>query len=339
MAANLQLLIEKRQSLSVNDLGLSGNVAITAEIQEQLCDLGILDPRIGGDERTPFGPVNKSDGKLGVNTRNAITAFHSYNQLQNIDNLLDPDFFQAIEETPSNALFPIQFDDKPEDDPQTRLAKRVLRYMEKKKLWVARAPDMFNIVYVEGIDADGQPNDDRFNEWNDRRMVIRILPGGQPEMLINDLATTEPGRYYTANPLNRLGAARIAFGQYKAWVDGLHKGRQPALVQRGNLRVHRDLNKDGFRSASDPIMVGDSFGINQHSTSDDLALAFVDRFSAGCLVGRRFRWHLSFLQTVRQDFRYRMNKAYIFMATVINGDDLAKEEPLAIFSPAQNTPQ
>ncbi|MBK9337309.1 MAG: peptidoglycan-binding protein [Lewinellaceae bacterium] len=327
MPAHLQQLIERGQSISVSDLGLSANVLVTEEVQTHLCDIGLLDPIIDGDADTPFRPVRKADGKLGLNTRNALLAFHHYAQLPYVDNLLGPDFFTTLENTRPDAFFPVQFDTLPDDDPQTRLAKRVLRYMHKKGYWIARAPDTLNIVYVEGINADGQPNDDRLNEWNDRRMLIRILPGGRPEMLANDQATTEPGRFYTMNPLNRLGVARIAFGQYKAWVDGVHKGFQPALVQRGKLRLHRDLNRNSQRDASDPIDVGDSFGINQHSTAPDANPAFVDKFSAGCLVGRRYRWHLSFMQLVRQDIRYAMNKGYVFMSTVLDGADLAKEEP------------
>lgn len=322
MPAHLQQLIERRQSISVSDLGLPANVLLTEEVQTQLCDLGMLDPVIGGDEHTPFRPVRKTDGKLGVNTRNALLAFHHYAQLPYVDNLLAPEFFHLLENARPDTLFPIQFDDHPEDDQQTRLAKRVLLRMQQKGYWIARAPDMLNIVYVEGVDADGTPNADRLNEWNDRRMVIRIRPDGRPEMMANDQATTEPGRFYTMNPLNRLGVARIAFGQYKAWVDGAHKGFQPALVQRGPLRLHRDLNRDGHRDPSDPIVVGDSFGINQHSTAPNLTPAFVDKFSAGCLVGRRYRWHLSFMQMVRQDIRYALNKGYVFISAVLDGTEL-----------------
>ena len=324
MPAHLQQLIASGQTLSVNDLGLPVNALLTTEIQEQLCDLGLLDPIIGGNESTPFGPLRKADGKLGVNTRNAIFAFHYYMQMAYVDNLLNTDFFRLIETTRVDDLFRLQLDVQPNDDAQTKLAKRVLRYMVKKKYWIARAPDMYNVVYVEGLDPDGNLNEDRPNEWNDRRMIIRILPDGRPEMLANDQSTTEPGRYYTVNPMNRFGAARIAFGQYKAWVDGMHKGYQPALVQKGYLRIHRDLNKDGKRSASDVIVVGDSFGLNQHSTDADNTPIYVDKYSAGCLVGRRYRWHLDFIQTLRKDLRYVMNKGYVFMATVVNGDELAQ---------------
>jgi hypothetical protein len=94
------------------------------------------------------------------------------------------------------------------------------------------------------------------------------------------------------------------------------------------LRVHRDIDKNGLRNATDPIRIGSGYAINQHSTNADFTPAYVDRYSAGCLVGRRYRWHLSFMQLLRQDIRYVMNKGYMFMSTIIDGDDLAREEPV-----------
>ncbi len=328
MAAFLQQLLERGQNISINDLGLPVNRPLLVEIQTQLCQYGLLDPIAGGNTTTPFRPVNQASGELTLDTRNALIAFHRWANLPYVDNLLMPPALAILNGVPADRFLPVQLNNEPSDDTQTRFAKRILRYMVKKGYWIARAPNMFNIVYVEGVDTDGRPNDDRANEWNDRRIVIQISAGGRPVMLVNDQATTEPGRYYTQNPLNPLGAARIAFGQYKAWVDGMHKGRQPALVQVGPVRLHRDRNKDGKRSASDPIDIGSSYGINQHSTSTEFDPAFVDKFSAGCMVGRRYRWHLSFMMIVRQDFRYVLNKGYVFMSAFIDGDDLAREEPI-----------
>jgi hypothetical protein len=71
--------------------------------------------------------------------------------------------------------------------------------------------------------------------------------------------TTEPGMFWTLNPLNPNGAARIAFGQYKAWIVGTHlagtKSAHEALVQVSPVSVHLDLNKD-FKRTNDKIDSG-----------------------------------------------------------------------------------
>jgi len=328
MYNSLQQIIDSRQFITTDALNQSGNRPAAFELQSRLCDLGLLDPEIDGDLRKPFGPVGKGDGQIGVNTRGAIHEFCRISGTEYLDSTVQPELLWAMIKARPETFLPLQFDNRPDDDAPTRFAKRILRYMRKKGYWIARSYNMYNIVYIEGMDADGTKNLDLHNQWNDRRIVFHILPGGKPQMIVNDQATTEPGRVFTRHPLNRQGAARIAFGQYKAWVDGLHKGIQPALVQRHNLRVHRDLNKDGFRNALDPIDIGRTFGINQHSTHPNRVPLLVNGYSAGCFVGRRYRYHLSFLDIVRRDVRYLQNKGYLFISTIISGDDLEREEPV-----------
>jgi len=326
MSEQLKQMYQSGKTLLIEDLKLPVNEPLLRDIQTRLCELGILDPKISGDKNTPFGPSSFADGRFGPNTHNSILAFHDYLQVPKPEDQLTTQFFGRLLESTPDTFFPIQFNPKPGDNEQALLAKRILRYMQKKGYWIARAPDLLNIVYVEGADATGRPNNDRLNEWNDRRCVIRIRPGGVPEMLVNDQATTEPGRFYTLNPLNPAGAARLAFGQYKAWLLGVHKEEQPALVQRDNVRLYRDTNKDGSRNSTDRIDIGQSFGINQHSTKPNVVPTAVDRYSAGCLVGLRYYYHLSFLDMLRQDRRYRGNPLYLFMTTLLNGDDLARFE-------------
>lgn len=323
----LQQIIQKGRNITTDELNAPAYRSAALELQTRLCDLGLLDPEISGDVSTPFGPISKGDGILGTNSRAAIAEFCRLTKQPFVNKLLTVKTLQKIIAANPETFLPIKFGNASDDTQSTRLLKRILRYMRNQGYWIARSPRMRNIVYVEGMDANGIINKDEANQWNDRRIVFRIAPNGVPEMLVNDQSTTEPGKYYTWNPLNPNGAARIAFGQYKAWVVGLHNNKQPALVQRENVRLHRDLNKDGFRSASDPIDIGKTFGINQHSTKPGAPPEWVNSYSAGCLVGRRWAWHLAFLNIVKQDERYRQNQGYLFISTIISGDELAKEEP------------
>lgn len=328
MFTSLRQIIETGRTVSTDELNFPANRPAAKELQARLCDLGILDPEFGGDVATPFGPIGKGDGIIGANSRAAIFEFCRLANLPYVEKQLSSRILETLVTAAPDTFLPIEFGNASDDTSSIRLAKRILRYMQTKGYWIARSPRMRNIVYVEGMNPDGTLNRDFKNQWNDRRIVFRIAPNGRPEMLVNDQSTTEPGSHYTWHPLNPNGAARIAFGQYKAWAVGLHKGIQPALVQREKLRLHRDLNKDSFRSAGDPIDIGKTFGINQHSTRAGTPPEFVDSYSAGCLVGRRYAWHLSFLNIVKQDERYRQNRGYLFISTIIPGDDLAKEEPI-----------
>ncbi len=321
MFSSLQQLVDLKKEITTDELNLPENKGAAMELQTRLCDIGILDPVIKGDKDIPYGPVAKADGVIGPMTRNALFEFCRLAKLEYVDKLLSLGVTKALVAAHPDTFLPVTFDNKFGNNAHTRLAKRILRCMRAKNYWIARSPNAYNIVYIEGVNSDGNVNADKFDEWNDRRIVIRIRPGGKPDLVINDQATTEPGKFYTFNPENPQGAARIAFGQYKAWVDGLHKGVQPALVQRGELRVHRDLDQNGKRSKTDPIDIGDWFGINQHSTSPNVTPPLVGKYSAGCLVGQDYAAHLKFLSMVRKDFRYQLNKGYFFISTVIAGDD------------------
>lgn len=200
----------------------------------------------------------------------------------------------------------------------TNLANRIIKTMQSLKYKVFTGNEL-NVVYIEGINPDGTPNSDSFNQWNDLRTVIRVEADGA-KIVGNWKATTEPGNYYTFNPMNSNGAARIAFGQYKAWQIGIHGNSQPheALVQSGGMvKVHRDFNKDGFRTG-DKIHEG-YYGINQHWGYDQ---SEVGRASAGCLVGQSRQGHREFMNIIKGDARYKQNSSYVFWTTVLDGSKL-----------------
>jgi peptidoglycan hydrolase-like protein with peptidoglycan-binding domain len=279
---------------------LQNNSELARELQQKLIDLGLLDP--------------VADGKFGRFSTQALKDFQLLMKIE--EEGLGKATIQALIEV--KEVIPLQLSDN--------LASRIIKYMQSKNknYFVARGKQRYNIIYIEGANADGVPNADKFNEWNDRRIVIEIAMG-TPQIVGNWLATTEPGHYYTVNPMNPKGAARIAFGQYPAWQVGTHGNSEPheALVQTGVVKLHRDRNKDGFRTG-DPEDIGSHFGINQHWGYDN---QLVGKASAGCLVGQTRQGHREFMQIIKQDRRYQLNNKYTFMSTIIAGDDLAKTVP------------
>src|SRR3954468_23611069 len=197
------------------------------------------------------------------------------------------------------------------------LAHLVVAAMERKGYQVDRGPGEVNIVYVEGMNPDGTANADEANKWNDLRLLIRF-EGGAPRIIGEWPATTEPGRYWTENPMSPLGAARIEFGQYRSWQVGMHRNNHEALVQTGGeVTVCRDLNKDGQRTG-DKRQSGE-FGINQHWGYDQQE---VDKASAGCLVGQSKDGHRQFMALVKSDPRYQANRKYVFATAVLAESDV-----------------
>lgn len=275
------------------------------QVQIQLIGLRLLEP--------------PADGKFGPISAAALKKF------QNLTKTGETEFLGKV--TAKELI-----ETKPSELPKTELKlgndlpSRIVKYMQSKNYVVFTEPKEYNIVYVEGMNEDGSLNDDAPNEFNDRRIVIEVVDG-VPKIVNHWQATTEPGNRYTFQPMvPEKGAARIQFGQYKAWSVGIHGNaeRHEALVQVGEITVCRDFNED-FKRTGDKLDTG-LFYINQH-WGYDAPVNDIKNASAGCLVGRRRQGHREFMEIIKSDRRYVANHNYVFYTTVIPGDDLVKAFP------------
>lgn len=169
----------------------------------------------------------------------------------------------------------------------------------------------FNIVGLEGLafrQGRFELTNDESDRWNDSIIVITAKQNPvtkQMEDVIVDAysATTEPGTWYTYNPMNAAGAGRLAFGSYKnSHTFGIHGVKAPhkALVQCGNLTLCRDLNKD-FSRVGDRMYTGDGFAINIHAAvgSPDFDDS-IGYYSAGCSVIRLYEQQKIFMKLCHQ---------------------------------------
>lgn len=82
--------------------------------------------------------------------------------------------------------------------------------------------------------------------YDDLMVVFWKNPSNKWDFEFFDI-TTDPSEIALFEMKNKLGTAIVAQGQYPAaWKFGLHRGKYKALVQRGNLKVVRDYNKDSI---------------------------------------------------------------------------------------------
>jgi hypothetical protein len=297
---------------------IAADLELAKQSQTRLVALGLLGP--------------PADGKFGPISTAALKQFQDLMQC-NEPNFLGQVTAEKLIETKTEEL-PI-----PPLDLGNDLASRVVKYMQQKKYHVATGAREFNIVYVEGMNPDGTLNDDKPNEFNDVRMAIEFI-NGKPKIADIWEGTTEPGRHYTVEaPMDPKGAARIQFGQYKAWRMGMHGRSNPhrALVQVAPVSVHRDFNQD-FKRIGDFVDTG-NFAINQH-WGYDYPRNDVNVAGAGCLVGRSITGHKDFLSVIEQDKRYLATpfgapiypgdpseRTYVFTSTIIPGDELVQLFP------------
>lgn len=175
--------------------------------------------------------------------------------------------------------------------------------------------DVMNIVYIEGMELSGLPNGNRPNCWDDLRMLIRIGPDGNAKLLGAWDATTEPGKYWTDNPMNPGGAFHIDLGQQTAWCSGMYHSRE-ALVQCRPLHGRRDNQKHYARDGSP---VTGEFGVHHHA-GYDYPKNDIGKSSAGCQVGRTVAGHLEFMRLLHTDKRWTPN--FVWTSTVLTAADV-----------------
>jgi peptidoglycan hydrolase-like protein with peptidoglycan-binding domain len=261
--------------------------------QSKLIECGYLDPPADGG----FGPV----------TQWALRAFAEHAHLP-VSDTLTPEIARAL--ASADPLPLVAGDD---------LAGKIVSAMQRNNYWIARHPDCVNIVYVEGLNPDGTPNDNRPNVFNDVRVALRVQADGVPTVVGIWDGTTEPSRRWTLHPMNKGGAFHIKFGQYKAWIKGWYHTHE-ALIQAGEIEGYRDPHKTFKRDLNYPVH-GSNFGVHQH-WGYDLPHDDMGNSSAGCLVGRTKDGHRRFMSVVLADARYTANAAYRFLTAVMPAGDL-----------------
>ena len=197
----------------------------------------------------------------------------------------------------------------------------ITAFMQKNNMFFSRAVGSYNIIYIRDCLAEGHRLSYRkgvLNEWSD----VRLILDHKGNIVHVAAATVSPGLKYTILPLNPKGAARLADGQYRAWVDGYHKRnyKHPALVQALGLPISRDEDRDGVIDPNEKFVYLPPIGINQHSTAAAFKSKYIDKWSAGCLVGQKMEDHFEFLALLRRDYRNLETKGqYIFITKILNG--------------------
>lgn len=156
--------------------------------------------------------------------------------------------------------------------------KKIIKSVKDKGYQVYEQPYKLNIVGIR----NGNPlNQDKFDD------VIAYFYYDDKGKLIGKVATatTDPSTYFLKQPMNERGAAILKGGQYiNSHSIGSHRGKYTALVQRGNLTVFRDNDRDGYTNFNNKVQTG-LYGINIHrSTRGKNNVAIIGEDSAGCQV-------------------------------------------------------
>jgi hypothetical protein len=135
--------------------------------------------------------------------------------------------------------------------------------------------------------------------------------------------TTDPGEYWLKNPMNPSGTAILVPGQYRgSWMIGKHQNTYEALVQRKEVKVWRDNNKDAVIDYHQPELAHRGyFGINIHRSNPYTESFLVDRWSAGCQVFQKPTDYQEFMNLCKESASRYGNS---FTYTLLTEEELRK---------------
>jgi lysozyme len=196
------------------------------------------------------------------------------------------------------------------------LADRIYNCCKRRNYTLEMEEGAINLIGVEGLNIDGSTNNDAPDGWNDIICALTFKQG-KPTLLGIYQATTEPGAYYTKQPLNSGGCARLQLGQHPGlWAVGVHKGYE-AMQQVGKAILVRDKNKN--HSRDDSVTVEVNNGINLHRTlaAGWQSLSGIGKFSAGCAVVKSYTGFLELMKHIKRSKQYRASKNARFTFTLL----------------------
>lgn len=210
------------------------------------------------------------------------------------------------------------FDTQPVLEENKSLAQKIVDCCVERGYPLRRGVGQINIVGIEGMDIDGNINNDAIDKWNDALFLLEFQ-SGRPVIIFKAQCTTEPGQYYTNKPLNPNGAARLDTGYHKdLWQFGQHRGYY-ALVQGDNTaRLVRDRNRNHRRD--DAVSHERWRGVNLHTTKTtgwrgSASSGTIGLWSAGCVVVYRPADFTKMMKIITDsvEFKADKNRKYDFI--------------------------
>lgn len=184
------------------------------------------------------------------------------------------------------------------------------------KYFTGGKPYNLNIVGVRNS-ATG----DKVTNAFDDTMTVSYADNNGVEHYHEYKCTTDPGKHWVENVMNKSGVAILKPGQYRGSHQiGLHQGKYEALCQRKPLSVYRDNNKDGEYNLDENTVETGIFGINIHKAgSREKGSTQIDKWSAGCQV---FAIETEFYEFMLLAHRAKDNWGNGFTYTLLDSNEL-----------------
>tara|TARA_B110000967_G_C18784357_1_gene509951 strand:- start:591 stop:1202 length:612 start_codon:yes stop_codon:yes gene_type:complete len=182
--------------------------------------------------------------------------------------------------------------------------------------WFGKGKFNVNIVGVRNADT----GDIVTNKFDDCITMSYIDESGDWQFACFQ-CTTDPGKHWVENLLNKDGVAILKEGQYKgSHKIRKHQGKYDALCQKGSVKVYRDKDmNDEYDLLEENVHEG-VYGINIHKAGSRAnGSTQIDKWSAGCQV---FSKESDFDEFMSVMYKAKAKWGNSFTYTLINSNDI-----------------
>lgn len=195
------------------------------------------------------------------------------------------------------------------------------------RLEIERAVKAKGYAWFTGLDFDvnivGIRNSETYdhvtNKFDDLITVSYRLLDGEWEYF-EFQCTTDPGKHWVENIMNKSGVAILKEGQYRgSHKIRKHRGQYDALCQKAPLQVYRDKNLDECFDLIEENIKEGIYGINIHKAGRDSKR--IDKWSAGCqVIAKESDWNV--FMAIMYEAKNIWGNSFTY--TLINSNDITK---------------
>lgn len=193
----------------------------------------------------------------------------------------------------------------------------IISTFKRKGYKINEAIGEVNIFGIRNSDNNSNTFDDSVG------ILYRVTANSWVSLQYN--ATTDPGKYYLENPINKDGTAVIVPGQYlKVYKVGKHTDYE-AMEQIADITYVRDNDKNSVINLLYKVTGFKAFKqigkTNIHHAGVDSKQ--VDKWSAGCQVVAKLSEFVNFMNIVKASNTYKTTNEFDY--TLFEIEDLIKQ--------------
>lgn len=197
--------------------------------------------------------------------------------------------------------------------PSDNFTENIINELLRQGFFISRGENRNNIIYIRGCNLDGTQNNNSNHTYNDLRLILIVEHDGYTYIKNRWMCAIDFGERQIRNYQTNKELFQVVIPQQTwAWIIGLNVVSdcyQEGLAQVRPIAIYK-ISDNG-----DIIQDYKNLGINQYGGN----IGKIGRYCAEPLAGEGVKQHEEFIDILKTDVRYLVNKNYVFATSFLDG--------------------